>query len=142
MTAEEPMERTELSDLVRTRMEENGQSVRALADACIDLEHPDAGPLWKRGTIDSLSKGRRIKAPSEAQLRALAEGLDLPHQAVVRAAAAQFLGMTMTEHWNSDHDTRILIARIEELDKEGVEELSELAQIVFRRRDRQSSGQG
>jgi hypothetical protein len=121
-------------------MEETGQSLRTLADACIDPENRDAGPLWKRSTIDNLSKARPIKPPSEAQLRALAYGLGLPYLAVQRAAAAQFFGMT--EQWNDDHDTRVLIARIEELDKEGVEELSELAQIVFRRRDRQSSGQG
>jgi hypothetical protein len=140
MAAEETAERTELSELVRTRMTENGQSIRTLADACIDPDDPDAGPLWKRSTIENLTKGRTIKAPTEAQLRALAAGLDLPRPVVTAAAAAQFFGMT--EHWNEDHDTRILIARIEELDKEGVEELGELAQIVFRRRARQSSGQG
>jgi len=140
MAVEETRERTELSDLVRARMTENGQSIRTLADACIDPEDPDAGPLWKRSTIENLTKGRTIKAPTPEQLRALAAGLALPELAVQRAAAAQFFGMT--EQWNDDHDTRVLIARIEELDKEGVEELGELAQIVFRRRARQSSGQG
>lgn len=140
MTAEETMDRTDLSDLVRTRMEENGQSFRTLADACIDPQDPDAGPQWKRTTLDTLTKGRIIKAPTEAQLRALAEGLNLPLLAIRRAAAAQFMGLV--EHWNDDHDTRILIARIEELDKEGIAELSEIADIVLRRRARQSSGQG
>jgi hypothetical protein len=140
MTAEETMGRTDLSDLVRTRMEENGQSFRTLADACIDPKDPDAGPQWKRTTLDTLTKGRPIKAPTESQLRALAHGLNLPPLAVRRAAAAQFMGLV--EHWNDDHDTRILIARIEELDKEGIEELSEIADIVLRRRARQSSGQG
>lgn len=139
MTAEETMERTHLSDLVRTRMEENGQSLRTLADACIDPDHPEDGPLWKRGTVENLTKGRMVRSPTEAQLRALAAGLDLPFLAIQRAAGAQFLGMT--EHWNEDHDTRVLIARIEELDKESVKEVGELAQIVFRRRARQSSGQ-
>jgi hypothetical protein len=140
MTAEETMRRTDLGDLVRNRMEELGLGLRTLAAACIDPEDPDSGPLWTRGTIENLAKGRVIKAPTEPQLRALAAGLELPEMAVKRAAAAQFFGMT--EHWNNDHDTRVLIARIEELDKEGVEELDELAQIVFRRRARQGSGQG
>lgn len=140
MAAEETMDRTDLSDLVRTRMIENGQSLRLLAAACIDPDNPADGPLWTRGTLENLTKARVIKAPTEAQLRALAAGLNLPQLAVQRAAAAQFFGMT--EQWNEDHDTRILIARIEELDKEGIEELGELAQIVFRRRARQSSGQG
>lgn len=140
MTADETMERTDLSDLVRTRMTETGHSLRSLAAACVDPQNPHDGPLWTRGTIENLTKGRVIKAPTEAQLRALQAGLDLPLSVLQRAAAAQFFGMT--EHWNEDHDTRVLIARIEELDKEGVEELGELAQIVFRRRARQSSGQG
>lgn len=140
MTAEETMRRTDLADLVRVRMDKLGLGLRTLAAACIDPEAPDGGPIWTRGTLENLIKGRVIKAPTEAQLRALHAALDLPENAVKRAAGAQFLGMT--EHWNGDHDTRVLIARIEELDKEGVEELDELAQIVFRRRARRSSGQG
>jgi len=140
MTAEETMERTQLSDLVRTRMEENGQGLRTLADACIDPDHPEDGPLWKRGTIENLTKGRVVRSPTEAQLRALAAGLDLPFLAVQRASAAQFLGMT--EQWNEDHNTRVFIARIEELEPEEVEEVSELTEGWFRRRARRSSGQG
>jgi hypothetical protein len=138
MTAEETMKRTDLSDLVRTRMDENGQSYRTLAAACIDPKHPEDGPQWVHSTIENLIK-RSIKPPTEAKLRALAAGLNLPEMAVKRAAAAQFFGVT--EHWNEDHDTRVLIARIEELDKESVKEVDELAQIVFRRRARESSGQ-
>lgn len=140
MTAEETMERTHLSDLVRTRMEENGQGLRTLADACIDPDHPEDGPLWKRGTIENLTKGRVVRSPTEAQLRALAAGLNLPLIAVQRASAAQFLGMT--ELWNEDHNTRVFIARIEELEPEEVEEVSELTEGWFRRRARRSSGQG
>lgn len=140
MTAEETMRRTDLGDLVRTRMEELGFGLRTLAAACVDPQRPDAGPLWTRGTLENLIKGRVIKAPTEVQLIALAGALNLPEMAVKRAAAAQFLGMT--ERWNENHDTRVLIARIEELDKEGIEELDELAQIVFRRRARQGPGQG
>lgn len=140
MTAEETVRRTDLADLVRVRMDELGFGLRTLAAACVDPQQPDSAPLWTRGTLENLAKGRVIKAPTEPQLRALADALRLPETAVKRAAAAQFFGMT--EHWNDDHDTRVLIARIEELDKEGVEELDELAQIVLRRRARQGSGQG
>lgn len=140
MNAEETMRRTDLADLVRTRMEELGLGLRSLASACLDPQHPDDGPLWTRGTLENLTKGRVIKAPSEEQLRALAAGLRLPEQVVKRAGGAQFMGIT--EHWIGDHRTRVLIARIEELDEEGVEEVDELAQIVFRRRERRGSGQG
>lgn len=140
MATEEPVDRTDLSDLVRTRMDENGQSLRALADACIDPEDPDAGPLWKRGTLDNLIQGRRIKTPTPAQVRALADALRLPRLAVQRAARAQFFS-DVSEQWNDDHDTRVLIARIEELDKEDIAAVSEIVDIVLRRRARQSSGQ-
>lgn len=139
MTAEETMRRTDLGDLVRTHMEQLGFGLRTLAAACVDREHPEAGPLWTRGTLENLIKGRVIKAPTEAQLIALASALEMPEMAVKRAAGAQFLGIT--EHWNDRHDTRVLIARIEELDKEGIAELDELAQIVLRRRAQRSSGQ-
>lgn len=140
MNAEETMRRTDLADLVRTRMDELGLGLRTLASACVDPKHPDNGPLWTRGTLENLAKGRVIKAPSEEQLRALAAGLRLPEQAVKRAGGAQFMGIT--EHWSGDHRTRVLIARLEELDEEGIEEVDELAQIVFRRRARRGSGQG
>lgn len=139
MTAEEPMRRTDLGDLVRTRMEQLGFGLRTLAAACVDRGRPEEGPLWSKGTLDNLVQGRVIKAPTEQQIVALAAALELPEMAVKRAAAAQFFGMT--ERWNDDHDTRVLVARIEELDKDGIEELDELAQIVLRRRARQSSGQ-
>lgn len=141
MTTEGAMRRTHLSDLTRNRMEELGASIRALADACIDPKHPEDGPLWKRGTLENLSKGRTIKAPSEAQLRALAAGLQLPPLAVQQAAAAQFFGM-VSERWTENEDVRLLLARIDELDQEGVAELDELAKIVLKRRARQSDGQG
>lgn len=139
MTAEETMRRTDLGDLVRTRMDQLGLGLRTLAAACVDPEHPEAGPVWTRGTLENLTKGRVIKGPTERQLIALANAVKLPEMVVKRAAGAQFMGIT--ERWNDRHDTRVLIARIEELDEEGVEELDELAQIVLRRRSRQSSGQ-
>jgi len=137
MTAEQTAERTDLSDLVRDRMEEVGLSFRTLADACIDPEDRDAGPLYKRGTIENLTKARSVKAPTEGQLRALSVALSLPLLAVQQAAAAQFFGM-VSERWTDRRDARVLVARIDELDEEGVAELDELAQIVLRRRGRQS----
>lgn len=140
MTTEDMAERTHLADLVRTRMAEKSLSFRALAEACLDPLHRDEGPRWTRGTLENLAKGRVIKGPSDGQLRALAAGLDLPEQVVKRAAGAQFMGIT--EHWNGDYDTRILIAKIEDLDPEGVKEVSELADIVLRRRAREALARG
>lgn len=141
MTAEETSNRTDLSDLVRARMKEKGQGVRTLADACIDPKNPDAGPLWKRGTIGNLINGRRIKAPNREQLRALAAGLDFPEGIVRRAARAQFIG-DVAEHWNDDHDIRVLISHVEELDAEGRKEVIDQAEAALRRQAQRSSGQG
>lgn len=140
MTTENPTP-SHLSDLTRKRMEELGIGYRALADACIDPQHPENGSLWKRGTVENLAKSRGVKAPNDAQLRALAAGLRLPVLAVQQAAAAQFFGM-VSERWSQSEDVRVLLARIDELDEEGVAELDELAQIVLKRRSRRSDGQG
>ncbi|MFF9894908.1 hypothetical protein [Streptomyces longispororuber] len=141
MTTEGFTMRTDLSDLVRDRMEELGLSYRTLADACVDPKHPENGPLWKRSTLENLAKGRGVKAPTDAQLRALHAGLDYPLLAIQRAAAAQFFGL-VSERWTGSEDVRLLLARIDELDEAGVAELDELAQIVLKRRARQSNGQG
>lgn len=141
MTAEEKPGRTDLSDLMRARMKEKKLGVRTLADACIDPRTPGADPLWKRGTISNLLNGVKIKFPDIAHIRALAAGLDLPESVVDRAARAQLLG-EVTEHWNAGHDTRVLIARADELDEEDIKEVAEVAEDVLRRQTQRSSGQG
>lgn len=107
MTAEGTADRTDLTDLVRTRMEELGYSIRSLADACVDPEDPGAGPFWRRGTLDNLIKGVPIKAPSLPQLRALAAGLRLPLGRVQEAAGAQFFGIDTV--WSDDEQLRALV---------------------------------
>lgn len=122
--------RTDLSDLVRQRMEQLGQSFRTLADACIDPEAPGAGPLWKRTTIDSLSKGQRIKAPDFPQLRALAAGLQLPLGVVQEAAGSQFFGIDTV--WSADGKVRALVVGFSDMDAEDQEKV--LALMESRRR--------
>lgn len=114
--AEEATQRTDLSDLVRQRMAELGQSFRTLEAACIDPEDPAAGPLWKRTTIDCLSKGQRIKAPEFPQLRALAAGLGLPLGQIQEAAGAQFFGIDTV--WSADGKVRALVEGFREMDAE------------------------
>ncbi len=137
MSAEETTERTDLSDLVRNRMGELGLGLRTLADLTVDPEDPDAGPLYKRGTLDNLTKGHGVKAPTEGQLRALAAALQLPPVALQRAASAQFFGL-ISERWSERGALRLLVARAEELNEEELSELDELAQIVMRRRGRKA----
>ncbi|MFE1925851.1 hypothetical protein ACFW91_25170 [Streptomyces asoensis] len=93
MTGEVTTGRTDLSDLLRTRKENLGVSYRDLEAACVDPEKPEAGSLWKRGTLETLVKGGGVKAPSFPQLRALAAGFRVPLSLVQAAAGAQFFGI-------------------------------------------------
>lgn len=130
----EQEQRTDFRHLVRGRRAELGISLRELEARSID---PETGEQAKFGWISKIENGKPTDAPSEALLRALAEGLKLPLLALQRAAAAQFFGM-VSERWSERRDARVLVARIDELDEDGVAELDELAQIVLRRRARQS----
>ncbi|WP_405925478.1 hypothetical protein [Streptomyces sp. NBC_00035] len=137
----EGTERTDLSDLLRDRMAELDLSLRAAADATIDRRHPENGPLYKKGTLDNLLKNQVARAPSEAQCRALAAAFQLPDVAVQRAVAAQYQGY-VAERWNRSEKARVLVARIDEMDDEALEDLSQMADIVLRRREQSGSGQG
>jgi hypothetical protein len=144
MTAEETAEgtaRTDLSDLLRDRMVELGLSLRTAADATVDPWHPEDGPLYKRSTLENLLKNQVSRAPSEAQCRALKHAFQLPLLAVQRALAAQYQGY-IAERWNRSAKARILVAHIDEMDDADLEELSQLADIVLRRRRQSGSGQG
>ncbi|MFF3497428.1 XRE family transcriptional regulator [Streptomyces sp. NPDC002795] len=138
MAAEETTRRTDLSDLVRDQMKERGLGYRTLAEAAIDPEHPELGPLYTKSTIENLIKNRGVKAPTEGQLRALAAALHLPVSALQRAASAQFFGH-VSERWDVEGKRRLFLARIEGIDEEELDELDELAQILLRRRTRRPS---
>ncbi|MEV1020668.1 XRE family transcriptional regulator [Streptomyces sp. NPDC050264] len=124
--------RTDLSDLLRNRSQELKMSLRDVADATAAYG-PDA--TYKRSTfINLVNAVPHVKAPTEAQLRALADILRYPTVALQRAAAAQFLGY-VAERWiERGERARVFIAEIDELSDEELEEYEGLAQIVMRRR--------
>lgn len=122
--------RTDLTDLVCQRKEELGISFRTLAEACVDPEDPESGPLWKRTTLDALSKGQRIKAPDFPELRALAAGLQVPLSRVQEAAGAQFLGIDTV--WSADGQVRALVEGFREMSPE--DQAKVLALMNSRRR--------
>ncbi|MFJ9128875.1 XRE family transcriptional regulator [Streptomyces sp. NPDC102340] len=126
-------ERTDLSDLVRDRMAELGLGLRTLADRTTDPESPDAGPQWKRQSLGNLVNNALSKAPTAAQLRGLAVGLELATSVVQRAASAQYFGY-VSEVWDGGGKRRLFLARLEELDEERLDELDELAKFVLKRR--------
>ncbi|MDT6983693.1 hypothetical protein ACFSUJ_11965 [Streptomyces lusitanus] len=140
--AHEGTDRTDLSDLLRDRMAELGLSIRTAADATVDPQHPEAGPLYKRGTLENLLKNQVARAPSEQQCRALAAAFRLPLTAVQRAVAAQYQGY-IAERWNRSEKARVLVARIDEMDDDKLERLAKLADVVLEDTPpRSTSGQG
>jgi hypothetical protein len=115
-------------------MTELGLSYRALADRCIDPEDPEAGSVWKRTTIDTLSKGQPVKAPNLPALRALAAGLQVPLGLVQEAAGSQFLGIDTV--WSADGKVRALVEGFREMDAEDQERV--MALMESRRRLKRS----
>jgi hypothetical protein len=114
MTGDATTERTDLSDLLRSRKEELGKSYRDLEAACIDPQKQEAGPLYRRGTLENLVKAvPGTKAPSFQQLRALAAGFQLPLGRVQDAAGAQFFGIDTV--WSEDEQVRALVHDFREM---------------------------
>lgn len=124
----EQQQRSELADLVRRRRAELGISLRTLAERAIDPEPSPGEPAEqvKFGWISKLENGKPTDAPSEAQLRALGAGLELPARVLQQAAAAQYLGLA--EVWSGDQNARVLVARIEEMSPEDLAQLAAIAE--------------
>ncbi|MCM8548864.1 XRE family transcriptional regulator [Streptomyces sp. STCH 565 A] len=122
--------RTDLSDLVRERMAALGLSFRALAAACIDPEGEPSDQMWKRTTLDALSKGEAVKPPKLPQLRALAAGLRLPLGQVQEAAGSQFFGIDTV--WSADGEVRTLVEGYRDMAPE--DQAKVLALVEARRR--------
>jgi hypothetical protein len=116
MVMDESERRTDLSDLVRERLEALRLSYRAAEEMSADPEGREAGLLWKRGTLENLTKGQRIKAPTPGQLRALAVMIQMPLRTIQDAAAGQFFEMDTI--WNEDGDARLVAQRYAEMSEE------------------------
>lgn len=116
-------ERTDLSDLVRSRRAELRLGLRGLAERCIDPENPTAGSLWTRTTLNTLETGK-IKPPRLPELRALARGLDLPLGRIQDAAGAEFFGIETA--WSASGEARSMVSRAERLTPEQREQLMRL----------------
>jgi transcriptional regulator with XRE-family HTH domain len=108
-------ERTDLSELVRSRRAELRLGLRGLAERCTDPENPAAGSLWTRTTLNTLETGK-IKPPRLPELRALARGLDLPLGKIQDAAGAQFFGIDTL--WSASGEARALVERADRMTPE------------------------
>ncbi|MEU6376754.1 hypothetical protein [Streptomyces sp. NPDC046909] len=102
-------------------------SIRELVDSCIDPEDPDAGPQYKRTTLDLLMKGAAgVKTPTLPQLRALAAGFRLPLGLVQESAGSQFLGIDTV--WSQDGKVRTLVHEFQDMDAEDQDRVMALMQ--------------
>ncbi|WP_432124086.1 XRE family transcriptional regulator [Streptomyces sp. C10-9-1] len=133
-----PKRRADLEDLARERLAELGISIRALASRTIDPNpelQPEGerreGPLWNRETLRNLLNGVKAKAPTPAELRALAAGLEVPLRAVQDAAIGQWFESDVI--YTSDATVRAIVYRAEELSEEGRRKVLELIE-EFRNR--------
>lgn len=127
MTAEESVSRTALSDLLQSRKDELGVSLRELVAACVDPEEPDAGPQYRRTTLDGLMKNLPgVKPPTLPQLRGLAAAYRLPLGLVQEAAGSQFFGIDTV--WAEDGKVRTLVYEFQEMDPDDQERARALMQ--------------
>ncbi|OII66163.1 hypothetical protein BJP40_00900 [Streptomyces sp. CC53] len=133
-----PKRRTDLEDLVRERLAELAISIRTLAARTIDTNaelQPEAerrtGPMWNRGTLQNLLNGVKAKAPTPAELRGLAAGLELPLRAVQDAAIGQWFERDV--FYTSDATVRTIVHHAEELSEEGRRKVLEIIE-EFRNR--------
>jgi hypothetical protein len=116
MVMDKSERRTDLSDLVRERLDLLKLSYRAGEALSVDPEGREAGLLWKRQTLENFAKRQRIKAPTPGQLRALAVMLQVPLRTVQDAAASQFFEMDTI--WNDDGDARLVAHKYAEMSDE------------------------
>lgn len=123
-------QRTEFSDLIRTRRAQLGLSLRDLAKDCFDPKTQTQLKFAWIGKVEN--KPDEIDIPSIGVLRAFAAGLKLPLRVLQEAAAAQFWGMTSV--WSQDRSTRVLVADIESLPDEDQEQVAEIVESFARRR--------
>lgn len=128
LMADRTTDRTELSDLVRDRRAELGLSLRGLADRCVDPKDREAGPLWKFGALGRLEKNLPVIPPQLPELRALAEGLELPLEQIKEAAGSQFFGIDTV--WSED--VRAMVRDYEAMTSEDRERLR-LAMAAWKR---------
>ncbi len=118
-----PKRRTDLEDLVRARIAELGISIRELATRTADPnpelqseEERKEGPMWNRGTLQNLLAGAKAKAPTPAEIRGLAAGLELPTRRVSDAAIGQYFERDV--FYAADETVRAIVSHAEEMTEE------------------------
>ncbi|MFI6347289.1 helix-turn-helix domain-containing protein [Streptomyces sp. NPDC050560] len=122
MAEQHAQQRTQFADLVRERRHELGLSLASLQDRAVD---PASGTQVKSGWIHRLESGEPVNAPQVPQLKALANGLQLPLPVLQESASAQFFGVDTV--WNESGTARALVQRAERLTPA---QLSQLLRLI------------
>jgi len=120
-----------LQELIRARMTERGWSYSDVA----------ARGSLPRSTVHKLATSRITRAPSPATLEHLAAGLELD-VALVRAAVAESLGLTVYDESSADADLTVLIASVEQLTNEERRHVSALIASLLEQHDERDSSAG
>ncbi|MFE1926496.1 hypothetical protein ACFW91_28545 [Streptomyces asoensis] len=85
-----PERRTQLSDLLKKRRAELGESLDVIAPKAVD---PTSGTRVPRGKLYRLERADKVTPPVYEELAALAAAYRLPIEAMQDAAGAQFHGV-------------------------------------------------
>ncbi|MEU5077065.1 hypothetical protein AB0G76_36780 [Streptomyces asoensis] len=85
-----PERRTQLSDLLKKRRAELGESLDVIAPKAVD---PTSGTRVPRGKLYRLERADKVTPPVYEELAALAAAYRLPVEAMQDAAGAQFHGV-------------------------------------------------
>ena len=94
-----------------------------------------------RSTVHKLATSRITRAPSPATVEHLAHGLELD-VALVRAAVADSLGLTVYDESTADADLTVLIASVEQLTTEERRHVSALIASLLEQREQRDSPAG
>jgi transcriptional regulator with XRE-family HTH domain len=120
-----------LEELIRARMTERGWSYSDVA----------ARGALPRSTVHKLATSRITRAPGPATVEYLARGLE-SDVALVRAAVADSLGLTVYDESTLDADLTVLIASVEQLTTEERRHVSALIASLLEQREQRDSPAG
>jgi hypothetical protein len=105
---DEPSPRGALSQLIQDA-NDRGLSYQKMSDRAVD---PEGGARLSKPYLQRLVENPPVKAPSAAQLRAVAAALRVSERRVKRAAAEQWLEYESTELAGYNDDVRIIVGHL------------------------------
>lgn len=139
----ERSQRTDFTDLLKSRRAELGHSLRDMEDRCIDTE---SGEQAKFGWLSKVERGEPVDPPKDVRLKAISVGYELPMKVLQLAVFRQFYGYDPASDpnavWSADLTTRIIVARADEMSPEDRRDLADIAEIYARRKTQRDGKSG